>query len=247
MATLITSGSSDVTLPDNTTVDVTIDSGATGARRILIVQITFRNSVALTVTGITYNGDALTSFGASVENLQCSNQLWYLKAPDTGSNTLTITTNDANNSAVAVVSWMVFSDVNQTTPYDGYTSNTGIDTTAELTITSETGDTPFYTVSVRGLNPTAAAPTNYTERYENFNGNGIFATGGEGTGAASVAFVGTITATAMTSWVTLGANLNTDTGAGGSAVKTSNELAFASTKTYNELAIASRKTSNELA
>lgn len=212
--TNVTSGSSDVTLPDDSTVDVTVDTTSTGSNRILIVQISFRNSGANSVDGITYNGVAMTSFGAQVESVQATNQLWYLLAPTTGSNTLTVDMNNSAGSVPGSVSWMVFSDVDQATPYDGYTSNTGVDDSMELTVTSAVGDTPFFTATWRGNGATGVTPTNYTDRVDNVYsaGNGLAASG-EGTGAASVAFVGTVDGEFVnTGWTALGANLNASSG-----------------------------------
>jgi hypothetical protein len=113
-----------------------------------------------------------------------------------------------------IITVAVYDDVDQTTPEDGYTTATGTDTTADLTVTSATGDTPVFFAAVRALGPGSMAETNYTERVDAVNTVSGSSSqhqqigGGEGTGAASVAFTGTITATAVNGWNALGLNLN---------------------------------------
>lgn len=206
----VTAGSIDITLPSTgAAVDNAVDSG-TGSNRIMIIKVDYRNSSAQTIDSVSYAGVAGTSFGVAVESVQMRSQMWYVLAPTTGSNTLQVDPSTSAGDTPAAVSYMVFDAVDQATPYDGYTTNTGIDTNGELTVTSEVGDTPFFTMGWRGGGATGSTPTNYTERYDNiFQAGAQLVAGGEGTGAASVAFVGTIDGEfANTGWVTMGANLN---------------------------------------
>jgi len=215
--TYVTAGSLDITLPSSgAAVDNAVDSG-TGSDRIMIIFVSYRNSAAQTITSVSYGGSAATAFGAAVVSAQMTGYLYYLLAPATGSNTLSVDPSTSAGATLASVSWMVFSDVDQTTPYDGYTTGTGTDTNGELTVTSETGDTPFFTMGWRGGGATGGTPTNYTERFDNtFQSGAQMVMGGEGTGAASVSFVGTVDGEfANTGWVTLGANLNAVAGGGG--------------------------------
>jgi len=219
--TYVTAGSLDITLPSSgAAVDNAVDSGATGSDRIMIILVAYRNASAQTITSVSYGGSAATSFGAAVVSVQMTGYLYYLLAPATGSNTLSVDPSTSAGDSPASVSWMVFSDVDQSTPYDGYTTNTGTDTNGELTVTSETGDTPFFTMGWRGGGATGGTPTNYTERFDNiFQAGAQMVMGGEGTGAASVAFVGTVDGEfANTGWVTLGANLNATSAGGGGLV-----------------------------
>lgn len=207
-----TAASFDVTLPaNNAQQDVTYGTG-TGDDLFMIIHVTFRQATGHTIsdTGVVYAGVTATPFGAAVIQNQAYNRLFYIENPTTGSNTLSITSSDGQiSSTAAVVSVLVYSDVDvDGTPYDGYTTGTGSDTSAELTVTSAVGDTPFFVAGFRQGGHTAMAPTNYTERFDNVNGAAL-AGGGEGTGAASVAFTGTVSGGfSVEGWVSMGANLN---------------------------------------
>lgn len=210
-----TAASFDVTLPaNNAQQDVTYGTG-TGDNLFMIVHVTYRQATGHTIPddGIVYAGVTATPFGVAVIQNQAYNRLFYIKSPTTGSNTLSITSADGQiSSTAAVVSVLVYSGVDQDTSYDGYITGTGSDASAELTVTSEEGDTPFYVVGFREGGYTAISPTNYTERFDNVNGASL-AGGGEGTGAASVAFVGTATGGfSIEGWVSMGANLQPSSG-----------------------------------
>lgn len=91
----------------------------TGANRFLAVDIELL-SVAQTVSGITYNGVALSLIGArttvsSVGRVEC----WGLIAPATGSNTIAVTLTGAVASAGTAVS---YANVNQTTATEAFNS-----------------------------------------------------------------------------------------------------------------------------
>lgn len=217
----ITSGSFDITLPTGSgNTDNAFDSGSTGSDRILIVVVSWRNSAGHIVNdnAVAYGGASTTPFGAQVESGQATQKMFYLLNPATGSNTLRLFTSDGvGTNANAMISAYVYSDVDQTTPYDGYTTSTGTDDSAELTVTSAVGDTPFYAFTWRGAGGSSIAETNYTQRVENFAGGSSMGTGGgEGTGAASVAFVGQVGGEfASNGWSALGVNLNAAAGGGG--------------------------------
>lgn len=203
-----TAASFDVTLAADGSTSTVVFDGGTGTGKILVVGVGFRNNNTHTIEGITFNGDALSSFGAAVVATQCFHQMFYLLNPDDGELDLIINPSTGLGATAAIVSAMVFTGVDVGgTPYDGYDTANGTDATVDLTIASATGDVPFTMFGVRATTPTGSAETNYTERFDNVNGNFI-ASGGEGTGAASVAFTGTITSSGINAWVAMGANLN---------------------------------------
>lgn len=222
-----TAASFDVTLPaDGSPVSVTIDLG-TGNNRFLRVAVGFRNNNNHTIDGITIAGDALTAFGVAVVATQCFQQMFYRAVTATGEQTLEINPSTGLGATAAIVSFLVSDAVDVSgTPFDGYVTANGTDTTADVTVASEAGDEPFVMYTVRAATPTASAPTNYTERYENVNGN-LMSSGGEGVGAASVAFTGTVTSSGVNAWVAMGANLNA--AVGGAVSMTATVAAFTET------------------
>lgn len=202
-------------------VTYTVDAG-TGTDRVLYVWLYWRNR-AQSITGITYDGVAMTSLGAQVANGTTGylSQLWRLVAPASGSNTLSVQPglNGVGNAPV-VMAWFVADDVDQTTPEDGYDSDTGSSASANavssLTIASATGDLPLVFHTIHGASTTSTA-TNFTERASDDNHPWSGATTcGDGTGAASVATSVTWGNGAVaTQWLAMGCNLKAAGGGGG--------------------------------
>ena len=211
--THVTSGSFDITLPaDNSAVDSTFDSGSTGSNRFMIIHVTYRNASAHVIpdNGVIYAGVTATPFGAEVISANAYSKTFYIIAPATGSNTLRVDPTTGVGVQAAAVSAYIYESVDQTTPFDGYVTNTGVDDTGELTVASAVGDTPIFLMGWRGGGATGGTPSNYTERVDNIFGTGANITlGGEGTGAASINFVGTVDGEfSNVGWVTMGMNLN---------------------------------------
>lgn len=108
----------------------------TGADRFLAVDVSML-SAGQTVSGITYNGVALSFIGArstvsSVGRIEC----WGLIAPATGSNTIAVTLSGAIASAGAAVS---YTGVNQTTAVEAFNSNQATNVgAADATVTITT-------------------------------------------------------------------------------------------------------------
>ena len=94
----------------------------TGANRFLIVGVSMLSVAGSSVTGITYNGVALTKIGhvASVSGAVRA-ELWGLIAPATGSNVIQVTLSTALDSVGCAVS---FTGVHQTSPTEGFNTAT---------------------------------------------------------------------------------------------------------------------------
>jgi len=108
---------------------MTLAHTTTGTDRFLIVGIILYSPIARTVTGVTYNGVAMTSIGSITAALEGNNQntsLWYLANPATGANNIIA----SMSGAVAYVSAVSasYTGVNQSNPLDS--SNTGQNTSA---------------------------------------------------------------------------------------------------------------------
>lgn len=207
-----TAASFDITLPNNGAVqNVTFDGGS-GSDRFLVAACGYRQGSAHTIDAMTFNAISMTAFGAAVIATQCYQRMFYLVNPASGSQTLGVDPAGTLGTSPAVVSAMVFSGVDQTTPFDGYTTANGADTSVELDVTSASGDMAFLMFTARTSGGTSSAPTSssYTERYDNVGSDGqATCGGGEAAGAATVQFRASITASiSVTSWVAMGANMN---------------------------------------
>jgi hypothetical protein len=214
-----TATSADITLPNTGAVqNVAFDAGS-GSDRFMAAACGYRNAQNHAIDAMTYNGTSMTAFGAAVEATQAYQRMFYLAAPASGSNTLGVDPSGTLGTMPAVVSAMSFNGVDQATPFDGYGTANGADTSVELDITSAVGDVAFLMFTARTSSGTSSAPTSssYTERFDNVSSDGQGTCGGgEAAGAATVQFRAAITASiSVTSWVAMGANLNAAAGGGG--------------------------------
>lgn len=195
---------------------IAFDAG-TGTDRVLLVFVSWRERTN-TISGVTYNGVAMTSLGTKITESDASpvlsGQLWALAGPASGSNNLVVTMGAGVNSSEAQISAWVGNGVDQTTPTDGYATNRGNAATANIvssvTVTSEADDRVVVFHATRNLvGNITATPTNYTERQDTANGTGFSAEFGDADGAASVATSATWSNGAnQVEWIALGVNLN---------------------------------------
>ena len=90
---------------------------------------------------VTYNGIAMTSAGKVHANNGTTGfvELFYLKAPSSGANTVQVTITGGNVDAMSGGS-VSFTGVDQTTPVRNITTNFGSDTTPTVTISSAAGN-----------------------------------------------------------------------------------------------------------
>lgn len=109
-----------------------------GSDRCLLVGIAYYDS-GDTISAVTYNGDALTEVPSStVSNGQYTTAFYSLVAPDTGSNTVSVTfTGFVFDFGAGAVS---FTGADQTTPLGTAVTATGTDTTPTVTVTSASGE-----------------------------------------------------------------------------------------------------------
>jgi hypothetical protein len=108
------------------------------------------------VTAVTYNGAALTKLGVA-SNGTVQAEIWYIKAPSTGTNNIVITAPFPTDIMASAVS---FTGVDQTTPFKtgtgAFTTAFGTSATASRTITSGAAGDPIF--DIMGAN-TNATPT----------------------------------------------------------------------------------------
>ena len=88
-----------------------------GDRRFLIVSVGMLSAVGNSVSGITYNGIALSLIGTQSAGMDViRTEMWGLVNPTTGSNTIAVTLNSSTVSIAEATSW---AGVNQSTPTEG--------------------------------------------------------------------------------------------------------------------------------
>jgi Concanavalin A-like lectin/glucanases superfamily len=120
-------------------------------------------------TSVTYNGLALTFYGAAT-NGTVRSELWYLKAPPSGTHNVVVT---APVPTALTATSMSFTGVNQTTPLGTLASGTGTGTAPSLSVSSVVGEPVFDVLGAVGTTtPTVAGPTQ-TVRQTNNTSSGV--------------------------------------------------------------------------
>ena len=173
---------------------LTIAHTCTGSNRAIYVGTYARDLGVGDVTGVTYNGVALTQIGLTQADDNNDLKLWRLVAPATGANNVVVTNSGTRPMSACVLS---LADVDQVTP-DG-TVVQG----ATLSAASTVSDTQLYISFVGVENSAEPAPpqftstgTNQTERLDNYNGGRLYMScatqTGTGTVTASYTFATTV-------------------------------------------------------
>jgi hypothetical protein len=116
---------------------------ATGTNRILVVAtFIYHSSGELSVSGVTYNGVAMTAAGAGYGTISDSGQLryWYLLNPPTGSSyNIVATLSGAGTCEEMAIMAQAFSDVDQTTPFGSQVGTNGTNSAASTGTVSLAG------------------------------------------------------------------------------------------------------------
>ena len=191
----------------------------TGSDLVLVVGVSIRHS-SVTVSGITYNGVALTQIRTDGRTSSTYSEIWSLKAPATGANTIVVTLSGAPTRSVAGA--VSLTGVDQTTPNDANNGGTGTGTTASAVVTT-VADNAFV-VGVVGVRTSASQTiTVGAGETKDWNvpdgGNGLRAGGSHTTSAVTPAGAHTMdwTISASLSWALSAASFK-PAGAGGGLV-----------------------------
>lgn len=210
----------------NGTVDNTINIGTCD---FLIVSVSWgQNNGHSMAAAPTWDqggtNQAMTAFGAqTTSGSALRKHSYYLANPTNGSLVLRLDpTAGAVDTTEVIIDWESFSGVDVGgTPFDGYNTSTATDGsapfTSDLTITSATDDMVWVSHATRasGGDPSAVAPTNYTERHETLDGP-LAVSSGDAAGAASVATTATFTSAGFSLLMNAhGANIKAAAGGGG--------------------------------
>lgn len=88
----------------------------TGTNLIIFVSFHWSSATASSATAVTYGGVAMTQLSTHQTNGSAQVDLWYLKAPATGANSIAWTNTGSSSVVTNVAS---YTGVDQTTPIDG--------------------------------------------------------------------------------------------------------------------------------
>ena len=146
-----------------TSVTVSHTTG-TGANRLMLVGISYRNKDSETVSAISYGGSALTLVGTIANGTNSRIYIYRLLNPAQGTANLAVTFNNAVDRG-AVVAVATFFNVNQSSPLGTFASATGSSTAPSVDVTAATGQLVFDVLAVR--NTTALTPgAGQSERWD---------------------------------------------------------------------------------
>ncbi len=153
LAQRVTSAANTVSLAHNT---------ITGSNLVLVVGVSMNISArnTSTVSGITYNGVALTLAGVHHDSTNVRRvEMWYLIGPATGNHNVVVTENVPGAGTIGtVVGATTFTGADQTTPIRAFASNDGTNDEANVTVSSGLTDLVLDTLAIDG-NHTVPAPS----------------------------------------------------------------------------------------
>ena len=190
----VAAGTTTITLPHTTT--------AAGADRVLVVGVSMNiaNNTGATVSGVTYNGIALTLAGAHDDaGLTRRVEMWYLVAPASGLNNVIVTVNLPGGTGVlgVVVGAATFTGADQTIPIrsflaaDAPATSATAGSLASLNLPSAYGDMVVDTLATGGDRTVTTFGPSQTARW-NLTSTGttsppdVLGTGSTRAGAPSV-------------------------------------------------------------
>lgn len=148
---------------------VTFSHTCSGSDRILFVNAAAAFSSSGTVTGVTYNGVAMTLVDSNLPQANSYTSLWYLVAPSTGANNVVIT---SSSGAVLTTGGSIsYTGVSQTGVPDSTAKNSGVASNLSQSVTTVADKCWVVGACVTG-NSTITAGTGITSRSELDSVNG---------------------------------------------------------------------------
>ncbi|MBI4848420.1 MAG: Ig-like domain-containing protein, partial [Nitrospirae bacterium] len=117
----------------------------TGSNRLLVVGVSFDARNSNTVSSVTYGGTALTNLRAEGTGANFARtEIWYLTAPASGSNTITVTIGGTATDKLNMAGAVSYTGVDQTTPFSSNRGAAGTTASApSVSISSATGNLIF--------------------------------------------------------------------------------------------------------
>ena len=123
---------SNFTAPPGASITWSHTVTTSGGSVVLVVGV---NATGTTTTGVTYNGDAMTSLSTQAYNGATDEvSLWYLISPDTGANNVIVTL--AGASAGAQAGSISLTGVDQTDPLDANNCTSGSSANPSVSVTT---------------------------------------------------------------------------------------------------------------
>lgn len=178
---------------------LTAKPAVSGTNRMLVVGVGIEHigaADAAAITGITWNGTAMTKILATEayrSGTEGRVELWYLIAPATGSNDLVVT---SGATCDAIGAWaMALSGVAQTAPDASTSNNTGAgqDTVRSVTLTTAANNSWIITVPSNGHSASSMAFSSpQVERFDFKTAGTVIVIGGD---THAVATAGSATST----------------------------------------------------
>jgi hypothetical protein len=182
---------------------LTISHPTAGSNRLMLVGVSIHNFASETVSGITYNGMALTLVGSRANATDARVEIWRLIAPPTGTHDLVITFS-AELTSAARAGVMTFTGVNQTTPLGTFTSAIGSASPATVNVASAANELVFDTVGSESQSSpfTITVGAGQTQRWNSaiIGYDRFLSAGSTEPGAASVTMSWTIVPGASVPW-----------------------------------------------
>jgi hypothetical protein len=159
-AAIVVDSTTSAQIPSTSPNPFTFAHTTSGSDRLLLVSIASQpnddDGIIEVVTGITYGGQALTVVGTAAQGPDNSRiEIWRLVNPPTGSNTVSITFNDAFDDPVneegASAGAVSFTGVHQGTPLGTFASAVSSGSSVPtVNVSSAVGELVFDTVARKG-------------------------------------------------------------------------------------------------
>ena len=180
---------------------MTLSHSTSGDNRLMLVSVA-TDPHGESVASITYNGVNLTLVGTEDAGDHSRVEIWSLVAPDTGSNDVVVTMTGNDHHGV-VVGVMTFTDVDQSTPLENFSSASGSSSTASTTVTSTSDALVFGVVHSHGATSSTpgAGQAEYWDRT-------VYSSGSSGTVEAGAASVTTSWSVAWDDWSVAAVSIN---------------------------------------
>jgi prepilin-type N-terminal cleavage/methylation domain-containing protein len=180
----VDNASSGTTASDTASSMTVSHTTGSGSDRLMLVGISYNNDDYETVTGVTYNGTALTEVGTENNADDARVCIYSLVAPDTGTHNVVINFSDALNQG-AIAGVVTFTGVDQSTPLGTFVSAQEDDSTpATVNIPSDSGELVFGVASAEYEAFTAATSGQNEHWRRSISGADTNGAGGTDAGAS---------------------------------------------------------------
>ncbi len=200
-----TSAQAEVTTAANTLTFAHTTTN-TGTNLVLVVGVSMNISqrTSTTISGITYNGVALTLAGAQNDSSNAvRTEVWYLVNPATGNHNVVITENIGGilNTIGTVAGATTFTGADQTTPIRSFASNQSGGTNANAFVNIASGPNDYVLDTLAATSGTTATITSPSQTQQwSLNSTGgvrdVYGFGSTRAGSASVAMSETLSGNA---------------------------------------------------